>query len=144
MEKKYISNHHNNLLCVSITLTNIYLTYKREITVRTKSMLMAVTDGVQSDPGSSQRKGGEDGGMRWERRAVGVGTHWHFTAGKRSTGERTHSNTALMGTLLLKGTHRCCRRRGDHSGAAALALGEQHRGCSSLAHVNLKCAFSYR
>lgn len=43
---------------MSITLTNIYLTYKREITVRTKSMLMAVTDGVQSDPGSSQRKGG--------------------------------------------------------------------------------------
>lgn len=30
--KKYISNHYNNFICVSITFTNIYLTYKREIT----------------------------------------------------------------------------------------------------------------
>lgn len=27
--KKYISNYHNNFFCVSITFTNIYLTYKK-------------------------------------------------------------------------------------------------------------------
>lgn len=54
MEKKYISNHYNNLICVSITLTNIYLTYKREIIVHIKLMAMAVTHMVQSDRGSSQ------------------------------------------------------------------------------------------
>lgn len=36
--KKYISNHYNNFICVSITFTNIYLTYKREITVHIKFM----------------------------------------------------------------------------------------------------------
>lgn len=54
--KKYISNHYYNLICVSITLTNIYLTYKREIIVHIKLMAMAVTYMVRRDGGSSQRR----------------------------------------------------------------------------------------
>jgi len=95
--KKYISNHYNNLICVSITLTNIYLTYKREIIVHIKSMAMAVTHVVQSDRGSSQcgersclwgtRWGSGGSGLQWGGVLVGTSlqteTCWHTHACKQ-------------------------------------------------------------
>ena len=51
--KKYISNHYNNFICVSITFTNIYLTYKREITCAYK---IYVDDySTQHNPDSSSQ-----------------------------------------------------------------------------------------
>lgn len=95
---------------MSITLTNIYLTYKREIIVHIKFMLMAVTYIVQSNPGSSHAKkiflplGG-----RWKD-AVEAGLQWGWALvgtllQTRSTGERTLAHSDTKGSRA--GTLRC-------------------------------------
>lgn len=104
--KKYISNHYNNLICVSITLTNIYLTYKREIIIHIKPMAMAVTHMAGSRGGRSQCRGssclGEATLEGRGKRSV-VGGHW-LALGYRQICWQTHtanSNTAAGQGLLL-------------------------------------------
>lgn len=83
---------------MSITLTNIYLTYKREIIVHIKFMSMAVTYIVQSNPGSSHAKkiflplGG-----RWKD-AVEAGLQWGWAlVGTSSQTRSTEKHTLAHG-----------------------------------------------
>lgn len=113
--KKYISNHYNNLICVSITLTNIYLTYKREIIVHIKLMVTAVTYMVQSD-GVVVTAESSCSGVGARGAICSQGGHsLALCCGHRPAGRHTlaHSNTgsSRRPPRCPKGTFRlCCRK----------------------------------
>lgn len=143
-KKKYISNHYNNLICVSITLTNIYLTYKREIIVHIKLMAMAVTYMVQSDRGSSQCRESSCLGARgarwrdgWKRFAVRVVTRWHFVV-DRDLLANAHSLTA---TLAAYGQAPAAVRK-EYLNSTARKRQQTQPGCDPDAWVSaeLPCA----
>lgn len=105
MEKKYISNHYNNLICVSITLTNIYLTYKREIIIHIKPMAMAVTHMAGSRGVGANAEGVPAWGRPHWRGSGAGGTGWHLVT-DRSAGKHTlQTATQQQQDLLLPKGH---------------------------------------